>query len=217
MRRYFSEFLGTGLIALAVVGSGYMAASLSEDLLLQLLVNALATIFILGLSISLLAPIGGAHFNPVVTGTLALMNQFPKRDVLPYWIAQIIGGVSGTILANLMFTSSPIEISEKSRGSSLIFLGEIVATAILLLLILLLIKQGRTSVIPIAVSAWIGGAYFVTVSTSFANPAITIARTFTNNFTGIAPSSVALFIVAQIVGAALAALLVNGLVKNERN
>ena len=217
MRRYFSEFLGTGLIALAVVGSGYMAASLSEDLLLQLLVNALATIFILGLSISLLAPIGGAHFNPVVTGTLALMNQFPKRDVLPYWIAQIIGGVSGTILANLMFTSSPIEISKKTRSSSLIFLGEIVATAILLLLILLLIKQGRTSVIPIAVSAWIGGAYFVTVSTSFANPAITIARTFTNNFTGIAPSSVALFIVAQIVGAALAALLVNGLVKNERN
>jgi glycerol uptake facilitator-like aquaporin len=217
MRSYFSEFLGTGLIALAVVGSGYMAASLSEDLLLQLLVNALATIFILGLSISLLAPIGGAHFNPVVTGTLALMNQFPKRDVLPYWIAQIIGGIGGTILANLMFTSSPIEISEKSRGSSQIFLGEVIATAILLLLILLLIKQSRTSAIPIAVSAWIGGAYFVTVSTSFANPAITIARTFTNNFTGIAPSSVALFIVAQIVGAALAALLVNGLVKNDRN
>ncbi len=217
MRSYLSEFLGTGLIALAVVGSGYMAASLSEDLLLQLLVNALATIFILGLSISLLAPIGGAHFNPVVTGTLALMNQFPKRDVLPYWIAQIIGGIGGTILANLMFTSSPIEISEKSRGSSQIFLGEVIATAILLLLILLLIKQSRTSAIPIAVSAWIGGAYFVTVSTSFANPAITIARTFTNNFTGIAPSSVPLFIVAQIVGAALAALLVNGLVKNERN
>ncbi len=213
MRSYFSEFLGTGLIALAVVGSGYMAASLSEDLLLQLLVNALATIFILGLSISLLAPIGGAHFNPVVTGTLALMNQFPKRDVLPYWIAQIIGGVSGTILANLMFTSSPIEISEKSRGSSQIFLGEVIATAILLLLILLLIKQGRTSVIPMAVSAWIGGAYFVTVSTSFANPAITIARTFTNNFTGIAPSSVALFIVAQIVGAALGFLLAKGLTK----
>ena len=217
MRSYFSEFLGTGLIALAVVGSGYMAASLSEDLLLQLLVNALATIFILGLSISLLAPIGGAHFNPVVTGTLALMNQFPKRDVLPYWIAQIIGGIGGTILANLMFTSSPIEISEKSRGSSQIFLGEVIDTAILLLLILLLIKQSRTSAIPIAVSAWIGGAYFVTVSTSFANPAITIARTFTNNFTGIAPSSVALFIVAQIVGAAVAFLLVNGLVKNERN
>jgi len=217
MRSYFSEFLGTGLIALAVVGSGYMATSLSEDLLLQLLVNALATIFILGLSISLLAPIGGAHFNPVVTGTLALMNQFPKRDVLPYWIAQIIGGIGGTILANLMFTSSPIEISEKSRGSSQIFLGEVIATAILLLLILLLIKQSRTSAIPIAVSAWIGGAYFVTVSTSFANPAITIARTFTNNFTGIAPSSVALFIVAQIVGAAVAFLLVNGLVKNERN
>ena len=213
MRSYFSEFLGTGLIALAVVGSGYMAASLSEDLLLQLLVNALATIFILGLSISLLAPIGGAHFNPVVTGTLALMNQFPKRDVLPYWIAQIIGGISGTILANLMFTSSPIEISEKSRGSSQIFLGEVIATAILLLLILLLIKQGRTSVIPMAVSAWIGGAYFVTVSTSFANPAITIARTFTNNFTGIAPSSVALFIVAQIVGAALGFLLAKGLTK----
>ena len=213
MRSYFSEFLGTGLIALAVVGSGYMAASLSEDLLLQLLVNALATIFILGLSISLLAPIGGAHFNPVVTGTLALMNQFPKRDVLPYWIAQIIGGISGTILANLMFTSSPIEISEKSRGSSQIFLGEVIATAILLLLILLLIKQSRTSAIPIAVSAWIGGAYFVTVSTSFANPAITIARTFTNNFTGIAPSSVALFIVAQIVGAALGFLLAKGLTK----
>jgi glycerol uptake facilitator-like aquaporin len=217
MRSYFSEFLGTGLIALAVVGSGYMATSLSEDLLLQLLVNALATIFILGLSISLLAPIGGAHFNPVVTGTLALMNQFPKRDVLPYWIAQIIGGIGGTILANLMFTSSPIEISTKLRGSSQIFLGEVIATAILLLLILLLIKQSRTSAIPIAVSAWIGGAYFVTVSTSFANPAITIARTFTNNFTGIAPSSVALFIVAQIVGAAVAFLLVNGLVKNERN
>ncbi len=213
MRSYFSEFLGTGLIALAVVGSGYMATSLSEDLLLQLLVNALATIFILGLSISLLAPIGGAHFNPVVTGTLALMNQFPKRDVLPYWIAQIIGGIGGTILANLMFTSSPIEISEKSRGSSQIFLGEVIATAILLLLILLLIKQSRTSAIPIAVSAWIGGAYFVTVSTSFANPAITIARTFTNNFTGIAPSSVALFIVAQIVGAALGFLLAKGLTK----
>ena len=213
MRKYLSEFLGTGLIALAVVGSGYMAASLTEDLLLQLLVNALATIFILGLSISLLAPIGGAHFNPVVTGTLALMNQFPKRDVLPYWIAQIIGGISGTILANLMFTSSPIEISEKNRGSSQTFLGEVIATAILLLLILVLIKQSRTSVIPMAVSAWIGGAYFVTVSTSFANPGITIARTFTNNFTGIAPSSLALFIVAQIVGAALGFLLAKGLTK----
>jgi len=213
VRSYFSEFLGTGLIALAVVGSGYMAASLSEDLLLQLLVNALATIFVLGLSIALLTPIGGAHFNPVVTGTLALMNQFPKREVLPYWIAQIIGGISGTILANLMFTSSPIEISEKLRGSSQIFLGEIVATAILLLLILVLIKQGRTSVIPIAVSVWIGGAYFVTVSTSFANPAITIARTFTNNFTGIAPSSVALFVFAQIVGAFLGFLLAKGLKK----
>jgi len=213
VRSYFSEFLGTGLIALAVVGSGYMAASLSEDLLLQLLVNALATIFVLGLSIALLTPIGGAHFNPVVTGTLALMNQFPKREVLPYWIAQIIGGISGTILANLMFTSSPIEISEKLRGSSQIFLGEIVATAILLLLILMLIKQGRTRVIPIAVSVWIGGAYFVTVSTSFANPAITIARTFTNNFTGIAPSSVALFVFAQIVGAFLGFLLAKGLKK----
>ena len=213
MRSYFSEFLGTGLIALAVVGSGYMAASLSEDLLLQLLVNALATIFVLGLSIALLTPIGGAHFNPVVTGTLALMNQFPKREVLPYWIAQIIGGISGTILANLMFTSSPIEISEKLRGSSQIFLGEIVATAILLLLILMLIKQGRTRVIPIAVSVWIGGAYFVTVSTSFANPAITIARTFTNNFTGIAPSSVALFVFAQLVGAFLGFLLAKGLKK----
>jgi glycerol uptake facilitator-like aquaporin len=112
-----------------------------------------------------------------------------------------------------MFTSSPIEISEKNRGSSQIFLGEVIATAILLLLILVLIKQSRTSVIPMAVSAWIGGAYFVTVSTSFANPAITIARTFTNNFTGIAPSSVALFIVAQIVGAALGFLLAKGLTK----
>lgn len=216
MRNYLSESLGAGLIALAVVGSGYMAASLSEDLLLQLLINALATIFVLGLSIVLLAPIGGAHFNPVVTGALALMNQFPKREVLPYWVAQIIGGISGAILANFMYTSSPIEISEKVRGSSQNFLGEIVATAILVLLILLLIKQSRTSIIPIAVSAWIGGAYFVTVSTSFANPAITIARIFTNNFTGIAPSSVALFIVAQIIGAALGLLFVKGLIKSGR-
>jgi glycerol uptake facilitator-like aquaporin len=216
MRRYFSEFLGTGLIALAVVGSGYMAASLSEDLLVQLLVNALATIFVLGLSITLLAPISGAHFNPVVTGALALLKDFPKREVAPFWAAQFAGGIGGTFLANLMFTSSLVDISEKARSSSQNFLGEIVATAILLLLILLLIKQERTNLIPIAVAAWIGGAYFVTVSTSFANPAITIARVFTNNFTGIAPASVLSFISAQIIGAAVGFLIMKGLVKNER-
>jgi len=207
VRRAVAEFLGTGLLVAAVVGSGVMGTLLSDDLAVVLLVNALATVAALGVLIWMLGPISGAHFNPVVTAVEAVRREMPVGEAALYVIAQITGALGGVALANLMFDLPAWTASTNERSGWPLWLGEIVATAGLLLVIGALTRTGRGHLGPALVPAWIGAAYFFTSSTSFANPAVTIGRSLTDTFSGIAPASVPLFIVFQVVGAALGALL----------
>jgi glycerol uptake facilitator-like aquaporin len=186
-----------------------MATDLTKDVGLQLLINTIATVFGLAVLILILAPISGAHFNPVVTFVDLIQGKSSVLHFIQYTIAQILGAISGALLANAMFDHAIIETATKARTGSNLFLAEIVATAGLILVINLLVVQKNLTVIPAAVAAWIGSAYFFTSSTSFANPAVTIGRTFSDSFAGIAPSSAPVFIAAQILGA----LIGLGLVK----
>jgi len=207
-RRVAAEAIGTGLLVAVVVGSGIQATELSRDVGVQLLANSLATVFGLGGLILVLGPVSGAHFNPVVTlaawftgrrtsGGLAL------RDVAAYVPAQVAGGIGGAILADAMFAKPLVRFSAHDRFAGHLWLGEVVATAGLILLVLGLGRIGRAASAPAAVASYIGAAYWFTSSTSFANPAVTIGRAFTDTFAGIAPASVPPFIAAQLVGAVL--------------
>jgi len=207
VRRAAAEFLGTGVLVATVVGSGIMGTLLSDNLAVTLLINALATVAVLGVLIWALGPISGAHFNPVVSGVEMVRREMPILEGVIYIVAQVLGACAGAILANLMFALPAVNVSTNERTGSNIWLGEIVATAGLLLVIGALTRTGRGTLGPVLVPAWIGAAYFFTSSTSFANPAVTVGRSLTDTFSGIAPSSVPLFIVFQIVGAAVGALL----------
>lgn len=208
-RRLLAEGLGTLLIVATVVGSGIAAASLSPgDVGLQLLENAVATGAVLFVLIATLGPVSGAHFNPVVTGVDAWLGGLPKRDVLPYIVVQVVGACLGAILANLMFGLSAVSVSTQDRTGSGLWLSEVVATFGLLFVILGLVRAGRSSWIPAAVASYIVGAYWFTASTSFANPAVTIGRTLSDTFAGIAPGSVPGFVLAQILGAVIATVVV---------
>ncbi len=206
-RKYLAEFLGTGILVAVVVGSGIMATNLTRDVGLQLLINTISTVLVLGIIIAIFAPISGAHFNPVVTLAELPFKRISLVDALGYLVAQFVGGACGAILANLMFKRGAINLSSHSRSGLNLFLGEVVATAGLLLIIQLMNYQKRANAIPILVSAWIGSAYFFTSSTSFANPAVTFARGLSNTFAGIAMRSIPLFIVAQMLGGAIGTLL----------
>ena len=206
-RRLVAEGVGTGLLIVSVVGSGIMATNLTDDVALQLLANAGATVGALIALIMMFGPISGAQFNPVVTIADCVLNGRPWRDVLPYFIAQTLGGTSGALVANLMFDLDPLGPSTKIRDGGGIWLGEVVATFGLLLVIFLISKH-RTESVPVAVGVWIGGAYFFTSSTSFANPAVTIARMLSDSFAGIAPASAPAFIGMQAVGALVAFVLI---------
>ena len=203
LKRLFSEFLGTATIVATVVGSGIMATNLSSDVGLQLLINTIATVFTLYIAITLLGPISGAHFNPLVSFTSLFQKNLSPSDTFYFIIAQIAGGCSGAVIANLMFEHPAIEPSQHLRNGAHLWLGEVVASSGLLFIILLAVKQGIDKKIPRLVAAWIGAAYFFTSSTSFANPAVTIARSLTDSFSGIDISSVPAFILFQFVGAAL--------------
>ena len=203
MKKLFAEYLGTTLLVAIVVGSGIMATDLTKDVGLQLLINTIATVFGLAVLILILAPISGAHFNPVVTLVDLIQGKSSLLQFIQYTIAQVIGAISGALLANAMFEQAIIETSTKLRSGSNLYLAEIVATAGLILVINLLVAQKNLTVIPAAVAAWIGSAYFFTSSTSFANPAVTIGRTFTDSFAGIAPECAPKFIAAQILGATI--------------
>ena len=203
VREWYSEFIGTGLIVMAVVGSAFMASELSDDALLQLLVNAVATMLILALVISLFASISGAHFNPVVTLVFAVSGRIAPGKIPLYQSAQFTGGFVGVVLANLMFTGEFVELSSKNRSLAGNYLGELIATSILIFIIMLALSEGKDSAVPLLVPAWIGSAYFLTVSTSFANPAVTLSRAFTSNFSGINLQSTFGFIAVQLVGGAL--------------
>ena len=202
-RRYLAEFLGTGILVAVVVGSGIMATNLTRDVGLQLLINTISTVLALGIIIAIFAPISGAHFNPVVTLAELTFKRISLVDALGYLVAQFVGGACGAILANLMFKRGAINLSTHSRSGLNLFLGEVVATAGLLLIIHLLNYQKRANLIPVLVAAWIGSAYFFTSSTSFANPAVTLARGLSNTFAGIAMRSIPLFILAQVLGATI--------------
>ena len=202
-KKLFAEFLGTAVLVATVVGSGIMATNLSADLGIDLLINTVATVFVLYILITLLAPISGAHFNPLVSGIAYFRKELSAGNTIYFFVAQILGGSLGAILANLMFEHPAIEPSQHVRNGSHLLLGEVIASAGLIFIIFLAVKQGIDKKIPRLVAAWIGAAYFFTSSTSFANPAVTIARGLTDSFSGIKFSSVPGFIAAQIVGAIL--------------
>ncbi|GIJ52402.1 transport protein [Virgisporangium aliadipatigenens] len=208
-RRLLAELLGTALLVTAVVGSGIMAATLSpDDVGLQLLQNSIATAFALGALILTFGPVSGAHFNPVVSAADWFLGRrtgtgLSLRDLAGYTVAQTIGAIAGSVLANLMFDLAAVDISAKTRTGTHLWLGEVVATTGLLLLIFALARSGRAAVAPAAVGAYIGAAYWFTSSTSFANPAVSIGRAFTDTFAGISPGSLPGFIAAQLIGLAL--------------
>lgn len=210
-RRLIAEFLGTGLLVAVVIGSGIAAQQLSTDTGLALLENTLATVFGLSALIVLFQPLSGAHFNPVVTiADRLLETRHSAVAVVGYIAAQAAGAIGGALLANAMF-GAPLLLSTKGRADAGHLLAEIVATAGLVLLIFALARTGRGTLAAPAVAAYIGAAYWFTSSTSFANPAVTIGRMFSDTFAGIAPGSTPWFIAAQLVGGAigiaLAALL----------
>jgi glycerol uptake facilitator-like aquaporin len=215
VKRFLSEFLGTLTLVAIVVGSGIMATNLSQDVGVQLLINTISTVFGLAVLIQILGPISGANFNPVVTMVDLIQNRTNFLTFIQYAIAQIAGAITGAILANAMFSHPLIEISTKARSGGNQYLGEIVATAGLILIINLMIHQEKMNLIPVIVASWIGSAYFFTSSTSFANPAVTIGRMFSDSFAGIAPGCVTKFIAAQILGA-LIGLGLTKLLTNEK-
>jgi len=215
MRKIIAEFIGTATLACVVVGSGIMAQDLTQDVGIQLLINAVATGASLWLLITLFAPISGAHFNPVVTGLVYFRKELKLSAAVKMIIAQILGAILGTILANLLFSHPAIDISSKNRDGGNLMLSEVLATAGLIFVIYQLstIKKGRY--IPAGVALWIFSAYFFSSSTSFANPAIAIGRIFSDSFAGIAPHSAFIFIPFQILGAILGYALFRYLNKKE--
>jgi arsenate reductase len=204
-RRLFAEFLGSAFLAATVIGSGIAAATLSpDDVGLQLFENAAATAAGLFTIILMFGPVSGAHFNPVVSLVDAAFGGLRWRDALAYIPAQVLGCFAGAVTANGMFALAAISISTNHRASPAHLFSEVIATLGLLLVIFSLARSRRATLAPAAVGAYIGAAYFFTSSTSFANPAITVGRMFSDTFAGIAPAAVPGFVIAQLVGGALA-------------
>ncbi len=206
--RALAEGLGTGLLVTAVVGSGIAAERLSpSDIGVQLLESSTATVLVLAALILTFGSVSGAHFNPAVTLAELATGTIDRRAVLPYIGAQAVGGCLGAMVANLMYDLPAVDWSTHDRITSATFLSEVVATFGLLTVIFGVVRSGRLTAVPIAVAGYIGAAYWFTSSTSFANPAVTIARTLSDTFAGIRPASAPAFIGAQLLGAALAVLV----------
>ena len=205
VRRVAAEAVGTGFLLVAVVGSGIMASRLSPgDAGIELLENAAATAAALIGLILVFGAVSGAHFNPVVTLVNRAFGTITTAETALYIPAQVVGACLGTMLANLMFELPLVELSTKTRSSGALWVSEIVATVGLLLVIHGCARTGRANALPFAVGIWIGGAYWFTSSTSFANPAVTIGRTLSDSFAGIEPASAPMFIVMQLIGALVA-------------
>lgn len=216
-RRLVAEALGTGFLIVAVIGSGIMATRLSpDDVGLQLLENAIATGGALVGLILMLGAVSGAHFNPVVTFADRLLGTTTTVEAVAYTAAQVVGGCLGAVVANLMFELPAVELSTTERSSPALWLSEVVATVGLLLVINGCVRSGRANAVPFAVGAWITGAYWFTSSTSFANPAVTVARTLSDTFAGIAPASAPMFIAMQVLGMFVAVGLVRFLYPHPR-
>jgi arsenate reductase len=208
-RRLAAEFLGSAFLAAIVIGSGIAAQRLSPgETGLELLENSAATATGLFAIILMFGPVSGAHFNPVVSFADAALGGISWRDAAAYLPAQVAGCVTGAVAANLMFGLQAVTVSTKDRASGAHAFSEVIATAGLLLVIFALARTGRAATAPAAVGAYIGAAYWFTASTSFANPAITSGRMFSNTFAGIAPSSAPVFILAQLGGGIAGVLLI---------
>jgi arsenate reductase len=207
-RKLTAEAVGTGLLVAVVVGSGIFAETLSPgDTGLQLLENSLATAGGLIALILAFGSVSGAHFNPVVTIADRIFGGTTTRELLAYIPAQVVGACAGAIVANLMFDLAPVTFSTHERSGGGVWLGEVVATFGLLIVILGVVRSGRSEMAPFAVGGYIAAAYWFTSSASFANPAVTVGRTLTDTFAGIAPSSAPMFIAMELVGGALAIAL----------
>jgi len=216
-RRLSAEAIGTGLLIVAVIGSGIMAERLTDIVALQLLCNAIATGGALVALILIFAPVSGASFNPVVGIVGIFTGEATIRDTALYALAQTVGGCIGAVIANLMFDLDAINISEKVRSGSGVLFSEVVATVGLLVVIYGTIRAQRANLVPFTVAAWITGAYFFTSSTSLANPAVTVARSLSNTFAGIAPESVPLFVLMQLIGALLAVAMIKFVFGEQRS
>ena len=211
-RRMMAEYLGSAFLTAVVIGSGIAAQRLSPGSVgLELFENAMATAAGLFAIILMFGPVSGGHFNPVVSFVDAAFGGLPWRTAVAYLPAQVVGCIAGAVVANVMFSQAAVSISTKHRASGAHFLSEIVATLGLVLVIFALARSGRSRSAPAAVGAYIGAAYFFTSSTSFANPAITVGRMFSRSFAGIAPSSVPVFVIAQVVGGMLAFVVIKTL------
>jgi glycerol uptake facilitator-like aquaporin len=208
MRRFAAELLGTAFLVAGVVGSGIMAQRLSDDPGLQLLQNTAATAGVLVALILALGAASGAHFNPAVTLVDRIFGGIDTATAVGYIVAQVVGGILGAIAANAMFDLPAVEWSTTARTGGNLWFAEGVATAGLLIVIFGVVRAGRGGVVAFAVAGYIAGAYWFTSSTSFANPAVTVGRAFSDTFAGIEPASVPMFVVAQLVGAAAAAGLI---------
>ena len=216
-RRLSAEAIGTGLLIVAVIGSGIMAERLTDIVALQLLCNAIATGGALVALILIFAPVSGASFNPVVGIVGIFTGEATIRDTALYALAQTVGGCIGAVIANLMFDLDAINISEKVRSGSGVLFSEVVATVGLLVVIYGTIRAQRANLVPFTVAAWITGAYFFTSSTSLANPAVTVARSLSNTFAGIAPESVPMFVLMQLIGAMLAVAMIKYVFGEQRS
>ena len=199
-RKVTAEATGTALLVAVVVGSGIFAERLSRDTGLQLLENSLATAGGLVALILALGSVSGAHFNPVVSLADRILGGMTTRELLAYLPAQVVGACVGAVVANVMFDLDPVTLSEHSRSSGGLWLGEVVATFGLVLVILGVVRSGKAAAAPFAVAGYIAAAYWFTSSTSFANPAVTIGRSLTDTFAGIEPASVPAFVAAQLAG-----------------
>lgn len=209
-QKLIAELIGTALLVATVIGSGIMASHLTSDVGLQLLGNTMPTGAILYVLITLFGPVSGAHFNPVVSLVLSLNRQFPFSHVFSYTLMQIMGGLLGVAIAHIMFEMPLIEVSTQVRTGNALWFSEFIATFGLVMTIVLGGRHSETA-LPALVAFYITSAYWFTASTSFANPAVTIARSLTNSFTGIAPSSCIGFIIAQVFGALIALLVTRSL------
>lgn len=214
-RKLVAEFGGTAALVCIVVGSGIMGTNLSNDDGIALLINTISTIFGLALLILILGPVSGAHFNPAVTLVMFAQRAIELKAAVGYMVAQILGAIGGAILANVMFDLAAVQISEHARVSTGTLVAEAIATAGLIVVIQVFVSRQNANHVAIAVAAWIGSAYFFTASTSFANPAVTIGRTFTDTFAGIAPASILPFVAAQLVGAAIGLAIAKALTDNK--
>jgi glycerol uptake facilitator-like aquaporin len=198
-QRLAAEAIGTTLLVATVVGSGIMATQLTKDVAIQLLANTIPTGAILVVLITIFGPISGAHFNPVVSLFMTLRGEFEKQQLLPTIVAQCLGGIAGTMIAHLMFGLPPIQIGTTARTGAALWFSEIVATTTLLLAIVGSIRA-KPDAVPVIVGLTITATYWFTSSTSFANPAVTLARGFTTSFSGIDLSHVPMFVLSQVIG-----------------